>query len=709
MKSSILAAIALPLPLFLHAQTPLRDAPGKQTVQRICTGCHTLDIVTSAPQTRERWKNILQDMVARGAQGSPADLETVIDYLAANYGKTGPSPAATTPAPALNAPAAAKRFNTAKEISRADQWPLYGHDPGGQRFSPLRQITPANVTQLQRAWTFHLGKPGSEATPLVIDSVMYVTSPDAIFALEPETGKTLWKYPSRGVARRGLAYWEAPGVSPRLFCGVETGKMVALDAKTGQPVNDFGDNGLIDLKRGVADNLPAARFFLASPPAIFKNVVITGGNNGELAPSQGAYGDVRGWDARTGKLLWTFHTVPRPGEPGNETWAENTWRQRSGTNVWGIMTVDTERGAVYLPIGCPTSDMYGADRLGNGLYGNSLVALDALTGKVKWYRQLVHHDLWDYDLAAPPILLDVVRDGKTIPAVAQISKMSLLFMFNRTTGEPIFGLEERPVPASHVPGEQSSPTQPFPLKPPPLAKTSFQQNDLYDLTPDHAQFCLDLLTKNNLVNQGPYTPMPAEGNALTFPSTLGGGNWGGFSYNPDLGYLFTNVMNLGQWGHMEQKTDPATGETTYARVGGASGAYARFWDPQNHIPCTKPPFGELVAVNAKTGDIAWHVPLGSVPALEAKGITHTGSLAMGGSIATASGLVFIAATNDARLRAFAAQTGKQLWAAPLDTSAYTVPVTYQGRDGRQYLVIVAGGTGFFASPPGDSVIAFALP
>ena len=372
------------------------------------------------------------------------------------------------------------------------------------------------------------------------------------------------------------------------------------------------------------------------------------------------------------------------------------------------MTVDLDRGLVYLPIGCPTSDMYGADRHGDGLYGNSLVALDAVSGKVKWFHQLVHHDLWDYDLAAPPALVDVVRDGKKIPAVAQITKMSLLFVFDRVTGEPIFGLEERPVAASKVPGEASSPTQPFPLKPAPLARMTFEPDDLYDLTPEHAAFCRNLFGSNHMSTQGPYTPMPLDGNGLTFPSTLGGGNWGGLSYDPNLDYVFTNVMNLGQWGHMVPKTDAATGETTYARVAGSSGAYGRFWDPVTHIPCTKPPFGELVAVNLNTGEVAWRVPLGHIPGLESKGVQGTGALSMGGSITTAAGLLFIAATNDNTIRAFNSRTGQELWSAPLETSAYTVPVTYMGRDGRQYISVVAGGTGFFGSAGGDSVISFAM-
>ncbi len=698
------------------AQAVLTPGAGKEVVQRMCSGCHAVDVAISTTQTRDRWQNIVEDMVARGAKGSDQDIRAVVNYLASNYGKTGGTSTTSTTTSKVsvaNAPIAKDSANrdltVIAKVSEANQWPSYGHDPGGQRFSPVTQITPQNVGKLTQAWTFHTGKTGSESTPLVIDSVMYVTAPDAIYALEPETGKQIWKYASEGVARRGLAYWPGSAGTPaRIFCGVQTGQLVALDALTGKPTSSFGDNGLVDLRRGMTER-PDEKLYLASPPSIYKNVVITGSNNGELAPSGGAYGDVRGWDTRTGKLLWTFHTVPRTGEPGNETWAPDSWKNRSGTNVWGLITVDVERGLVFLPIGCPTSDMYGADRKGDGLYGNSLVALDARTGTVKWYRQLVHHDLWDYDVAAPPSLIDVVRNGKKTAAVAQITKMSTLFIFDRTTGEPIFGMEERKVAQSKVPGEASSPTQPFPLKPPPLSRMFFTKEDLYSSTPEHAAFCRDLFEKNKMFTEGPFTPMPLEGNALTFPSTLGGGNWGGLSYDPNLGYVFTNIMNLGQWGHMVLKTDANTGEKTYTRTAAFGGAYGRFWDPDSHVPCQKPPFGELVAVNVNTGDIAWRVPLGIMDAMEAKGVRGTGTLSMGGSIATAAGLVFIAATNDSRIRAFASRSGEQLWAAKLEASAYAVPITYQGRDGRQYVAVVAGGGGFWASGTGDSVVAFALP
>ena len=582
-------------------------------------------------------------------------------------------------------------------------WVSYGNDPGAMRYSTLGQIHSGNVDQLKPAWTFRTGKPGSEAVPIVVDGVMYATAPDGVYALVPETGELLWKYDASPVAVRGLAYWRGTGgLHSRLFVG--NGQfLLAIDLVTGKTAPGFGQEGRVDLKKDVLGDLKDGRYALLSPPAVFGNMVITGCSNGEGSPSEGAYGDIRGWDARTGKLMWTFHTVARPGEPGSETWPSNSWKNRSGTNVWGFFTIDVERGIVYAPLGAPTSDFYGADRVGDGLYGNSLVALDARTGEKKWYRQLVHHDLWDYDLAAPPALFDIRREGGVVPAVAEITKMGLLFVFDRITGEPVYGIEERPVPQTEVPGEVTAKTQPFPLKPPPLARTTFRMQDLYDRSPGQARFCKELLEKNEMKIGTPYTPLPLQGNALFFPSTLGGGNWGGVSVDASLGLLFVNVMNIGQWGHLEKRG------SAYVRTS-AYGPYARFWNPETRIPCQNPPFGELVAVDLASGEIAWRSVLGRIEALESIGVRDTGSLNLGGSIATAGGLVFIAATNDSRFRAFDSRTGKLLWETKLEASGHTSPITYMGRDGRQYVALMAeGGGGYLAGGLSNSLVAFALP
>jgi len=582
-------------------------------------------------------------------------------------------------------------------------WPSYGNDPGAMRYSSLRQIHTGTVERLRLAWTFRTGKPGSEAVPIVVDGVMYLTAPDGVYALVPETGELLWKHDAAPVALRGLAYWLGTGgLHSRVFAG--NGQfLLALDVTTGKPAPGFGNEGRVDLKKGVLGDLNDARYRLQSPPAVFGDVVITGCSNSEGAPSAGAYGDIRGWDAKTGKLLWTFHTVPRPGEAGSETWPPDGWKNRSGTNVWGFFTIDVKRGIVYAPLGAPTSDFYGADRVGDNLYGNSLVALDARTGEKKWHRQLVHHDIWDYDLAAPPALFDLRRSGRIIPAVAQITKMGLLFVFNRVTGEPVYGMEERPVPQTAVPGEVTSTTQPFPVKPPPLGKNTFRLEDMYDRSPEHSRFCRELFETNQMKIGVPYTPLPLEGNALFFPSTLGGGNWGGVSIDPSLGLLFVNVTHIGQWGHMEKRG------SQYVRTS-AYGTYARFWDRETRIPCQNPPFGELIAVDLASGEVAWRSVLGRIEALEAIGVRDTGTLNLGGSITTAGGLVFIGATNDARFRAFDSKRGRLLWEVKLEASGHTSPITYMGRDRRQYVALVAeGGGGFLDGGLSNSVVAFALP
>ena len=590
------------------------------------------------------------------------------------------------------------------------EWRSFGGDPGAQRFSPLTQITRENVATLREAWSFDTGAKDLQGTPLVIDGLMYVAAGSTLFALEPETGKVVWKYQAPGaVSRRGPGYWPGGnGTGPRLYSAAGDGRMVAIDAKTGEVVTGFGERGFVDMKKSIRGDVDG-RFMLISPPVVFGDIVITGGSNTEGEPSAGLYGDIRGWDARTGQQLWSFHTVPREGEPGVETWEGESWRNRSGTNAWSYMTLDPELGLVFAPTGSPTSDFYGADRKGRNLYGNSLVAIEARTGRLRWHHQLVHHDLWDWDLPAAPTLIDVTRNGRKIPAVALITKMSTLFIFDRATGEPVFGMEERPVPQSDVPGEVTSPTQPFPLQPPPLARTTFDPaKDFYSLTPEHASYCRELWDKNKMYTKGIFTPAGLDGTMVMFPSTLGGGNWSGLSYDAGRGLVFTNIMNLGQVGRMEQRTDKATGAVTYKRTSPWGSAYGRFWNPETKMPCSAPPFGELLAVDVNRAAVVWRVPLGVFEDLKARGFGATGSPNIGGTIATASGLVFIGASIDRRFRAFDAGSGALLWETTLEASAHSTPMTFMGRDGRQYVVVAAGGNGLLQSAVGSKVVAFAL-
>lgn len=593
----------------------------------------------------------------------------------------------------------------------AGEWRAFGRDPGAQRYSPLTQITPANVAKLREAWTFDTGVHDLQVTPTVVNGLMYVTAGSTIFALEPETGKVRWKYGAPGpVSRRGVAYWPGDAKTPpRLFSGAGDGRMIAVDASKGTLVASFGENGSVDLKRGVRDGVDG-QFKLITPPVIYKDIVITGGANEEGEPARGLYGDIRGWDARTGKLIWSFHTVPRPGEPGMDTWEGESWKSRSGTNAWSYLTVDVDRGLVFAPTGSPTADFYGGDRRGRNLYGNCLLAIDAATGKLRWFQQLVHHDIWDWDVPAAPTLIEVEKDGRRIPAVAQMTKMSLLFIFNRETGAPLFGLEERPVPQSDVPGEATSPTQPFPLAPPPLSRTTFDPAaDFYNLTPEHAGYCQDLWKQHRMFTRGMFTPPESDRTMVTFPSTLGGGNWSGLSYDPVHGLVFTNIMNLGQVARLERREHPAPGEAEYKRTTPWGKPIGRFWNPETRVPCSAPPFGELVAVDVNRASIVWRVPLGVFDDLAERGIPQTGTPNIGGTIVTASGLIFIGSTIDRRFHAFDERNGAELWTTTLDASAHATPMTFLGRDGRQFVVVAAGGDGLLVSPPGSKVVAFALP
>jgi glucose dehydrogenase len=632
-------------------------------------------------------------------------------------------------------------------------WPNFSHDAGGTRYSPLKEINAKTVSKLKLVWTFDTtasvtevprveggspkpvpsedagkagGAPGapagqplpggsppphirirqSKSVPLVIGNTMYFSTPfNRVLALNAETGAKMWEYVLPfSPASRGISYWPGEGEdAPEIFVGTNNGRLIALNATTGKPVAGFGENGILNARIGVADEFPNNHYGISSPPAIYKDLVIIGCQLQEM-PSKGPYGDVRAWDVRTGKLVWAFHTMPRPGEAHHEVWQENEWQGRTGLNAWGIMTVDVKNGIVFLPLGTPSPDFYGGDRKGSNLYGSSLVAVDAETGKLKWFFQTTHHDNWDYDDCAAPVMITVKRNGKETLAVAQVTKQGLLFILDRFSGKPIYDVEERPVALDNIPpGDDPSATQPFPVRPPPLTRNSFSPDQLAKLTPKHDKACKDLLSlEGGVMTGGPY---PEYGPKLRviFPGWTGGSNWWGMAYDPNLGYLFVNTKSDG----MLNKLVPDKGEgyfgsnTTYSRVGpdnpppGGGGSFKI-----GPWPCEAPPWGEFMAVDVNTGNIAWRVPLGSFPELDALGIPTTGRMNSGGATATAGGLVFIAATEDHKFRAFDSRTGKILWETALNSTGFSIPISYRGSNGKQYIAIISTGSdGEDRAPP----------
>jgi len=593
----------------------------------------------------------------------------------------------------------------------AGDWPYYGRDASGGRFSPLSQITPSNVGKLQVAWTYHMNPaPGaggrvatSTTTPLAVKNVLYLGTPyGRVVALDATTGKQIWAYQLPGTDQppfRGVSYWPGDGkLAPRIVFGSAQGRLIALDAKTGEPAKGFGADGVVDTKTPeIMNGLPNAYYGYSSPPNIYKNLAIIGSRVQE-APSKGAAGDVRAWDIRTGKLVWTFHSIPRPGEKFHDTWDGDSWQQRSGVNVWNMLTVDEKRGIAYLPFGAPTFDRYGGDHKGANLFSDSLVAVDANTGKYLWHFQVVHHDIWDYDLDTPPVLLEVNKDGKRIPAIAAMNKDALLYILNRVTGEPVFGVNEEPVPASPIASETASPTQPVPVKPPQLARSSFSLDEVANLTPEQHAACQGMIDKDHLTGSKRFEPIPADHAIIRFPGGEGGPEWAGGAFDPKLGLFIVNTNNFG---YVEKLVQQPNGEWNMTS--------GRFVDRKTGLYCQNPPWGMLSAVNVNTGDIAWQVNLGISDSLP-DGKKDTGRPSNGGPIVTASGVTFIGGTDDQRFRAFDSKTGKELWTYHLDYSAHATPITYQGKDGRQYVAVVATGGSYLASPSGgDSLIAFALP
>ena len=619
----------------------------------------------------------------------------------------------------------------------AADWPMYNHDLAGTRYSALTQIDSGNVSNLKLAWTYRLGSAPApqagrgeggrgggrgtgavptvnpEATPIVVNGIMYLPAGGRVLAFEADTGKLVWEYklPTGSTTARAVAFWPGDTSTPARIIFTAGRRLMSVNALTGEASAGFGQDGSVDIKvpwNGV--------------PLIYKHVAILGATVGEISQG-GDPGDSRAFNVRTGEKLWDFHSVPRPGEIGHETWLDDGWKDRSGVNVWGwYLTLDEKTGTVYMPFGSPAGNYWGGDRPGNNLFGNSVVAIDAITGKLKWYFQTVHHDLWDSDLPPAPVLVDIKQNGKAVPALAAIGKQAWMYILNRETGKPIFGVEERPVPTGDAPGEWYAPTQPFPLKPPPLARISFKKEDIVtaeDTTPEHAQACMEIYEKaGGFYNAGPFTPFlfheegaPAR-STIIFPGN-GGPNWGGMAADPKIGYVYVQTHDAALSGWIEKKREGGNygsgngSPQPYDRGSiNGPGPYNGFAAPirdatgrmLGNAPCQKPPWGRLWAVNANTGDIAWITTLGLNEALPA-GKQNVGGSGSAGPIVTAGGLVFIGATNDRRFRAFDAKTSKEVWTFKLDQPVNANPLSYQGKNGKQYVAAIAT----------DSIVTFSLP
>jgi quinoprotein glucose dehydrogenase len=592
---------------------------------------------------------------------------------------------------------------------RAGDWPSYRHDAAGTGYSSLDEINTRNVSRLAPRWTFRLeqgsapatGGPGnalsSQATPIVVSGVMYVPAAGRVVALDPEKGTEIWAaaVSGAGPSRRGVAYWAGEGATAARIFVTSGRRLVALDAKTGNGISSFGTNGEVDL--GIPYN---------SVPGVFGNIVVVGANSPPGAI--GGVGDPRAFDARTGQKVWEFHAVPRPGDPGFEarTWEGESWQGRLGANAWPFyFTADTERGVMYVPLASPIPGAYGGDRKGANLFGNSVVAIDIKTGAYKWHFQTIHHDLWDHDPPAPPALFEIVRGRERIPALALTTKSGYLYVLNRENGRPVFGVEERAVPTSDVPGEAASPTQPIPVKPPALARVSYAPTDLVtatDTTAEHAQACADLVKQaGSVVNAGAFTPyvFRPEGapvkSTLLFPGGLGGANWGGAAYDPGTGNILVATQDVGALGFIQKAR--AGFPVPYDRGNPGRGTFDARVGEQNW-PCQKPPWGRLTAINSSSGDIAWQVPLGVTDQLPPDK-QRTGRPLLAGAIVTAGGVIFIASTDDNRFRALDAKTGRELWETTLARRGNADPMTYRGASGKQYVAIVAT----------DTLSVFALP
>ena len=604
------------------------------------------------------------------------------------------------------------------------EWRSYGGDDGSTKYAALDQIDAANVERLQVAWQWEssdtaivaenrqLRAGAFKATPLMVDGVLYIrTSLSIVAAIDAETGEELWvqdvgSYESGrptnlGFNSRGVAHW-SDGDDARIFLATSDAHLWSFDAATGRPIGSFGGDGKIDLTQGLRRPVDRNAYQVISPPLVVGDIVIVDSSISDgprymTAPP----GDIRGFDVRTGELTWTFHTVPQAGEFGNDAWKDDSWTYTGNTNVWTIMSADQELGYVYLPIGTPTNDWYGGHRLGDNLFAESLVCLDAATGERVWHFQMVHHGLWDYDLPAAPTLVDITVDGRDIKAVAQVSKQGFTYVFDRVTGEPVWPIEERPVAQSSVPGEQASPTQPFPTKPPAFERQGISVDDLIDFTPELRAEAEEILSQFEYGNL--FHP-PSEKGTIQMPGWGGGANWYGAGFDLETGYLYvpsrTNPISV-----VLEKTDPERSDFNYRR--GRSGLRG----PQG-FPLVKPPYSRLTAIDLSTGEHAWQVTLGDGPRrrLIEMGVSDPGPLGGGpftGPLVTKT-LLFLGVGGDRRstqspvLNAFDKATGEIMHAVDLPATLTGTPMTYMA-GGKQYIVAA------FGSAAESGLVALALP
>jgi quinoprotein glucose dehydrogenase len=591
--------------------------------------------------------------------------------------------------------------------SRDDgNWRYYGGDAGCSRYSPLDQIRRGNAARLKVAWTHACGdasmRPSTtiECTPLAVDGVLYLTTAKVqVRALNAATGKPLWNFepPSspreRSGVNRGVAWFE-DGKDRRVFAAVRD-KLYCLNAGTGEAVRQFGDNGVVDLAAQFDRDMTALTYRVTSPPVVFEDTVIVGGGGGE-GPRPQAPGHIRGYDVYTGKRKWIFHTIPHPGEYGYNTWPPDSWKRNGSANNWAGMSVDLKRGWAFISTGSASFDFWGGDRIGDNLFSDCVLALDARTGRRVWHFQTVHHDVWDYDLPAPPSLVGVPAGGRVRDAVAQVTKTGFVFLLDRETGKPLFGVEERGTPPSDVDGEKLSLTQPFPIKPRPISRQEVNEDLITDISPEAREFVLKRF--RSVRGGAPFSPPSLQGTIYS-PGTLGGGLWGGCAFDPVALRLFVTSSELPSISMLV----PGRPEDGF-RFSQAS--YEKLRDHEGY-PGVKPPWGNLTAIDLAAGDFAWREVLGEYPELVGRGRKRTGTFLIGGCISTAGGLVFAGASADEKFRAFDSASGAVLWEQKLPAGGYATPCTYMA-GGKQYIVIACGGAGYQPTPAGDEYVAFTL-